>query len=318
MSRSRVYPETRGSRLAGQLEKKRALRIMNRAKKKETEGPMNNVTKLQATNGGSGSGDGGSGAVRKRRGQELAPRDRDDIVAAIGRYGIEKVRGLLSSVDPNNPSPMSTLRDLITDSRHTFLSRNYVALTGLAQFVRTHCQEQFRFPERSIVPRPVTKDIVSSGESEASELRLLVTQTMGAMQALTASMASLLSTKNAIPALPPREPEDDEMGDPPSKPPKEFKDQPVWMKRKILNDMHSRFGKRIDHESGGLASRAYATAWNRSYEFFHDETGVDIKGRASRMSDKTGRQVHPIDMIEQIGELDRFYDCVLRLWSEWL
>lgn len=311
MSRARVYPEVRGARLASQLEREKALKVMKRKRRRKAKKEMSNVTKLQPKN-------------KKKRGNEIAPRDRDSIVGAISRYGREKIGALLVSVDPNNPSPYSTIADLLKDPGHTWLSRNHKALTGLAQFIRVNCQESLKFPERSMVPlareetalAPVSGAISPELKMFMEQQNLLMTSLLQVVKPL-AAMHQTQSTPRQLPSWNEGAEDDADLGNADASPPREFKDHPTWLKRKILHDIHTRIGERIKQESGGSALRPHAEAWNRSYDAFHKETRIDIKARASKQSDRNGQQVRPIDLIEQMNELDRFYEIVKTLWAGW-
>lgn len=314
MSKSKVFPEARGSQLARQLELERVLKVKRRSRSRKEKGrEMDNVTKLQTKK------------LSNRCGRAISDSDYETIIDGVERFGRDSLAAILGHFDPTSPKPMGPLYQLLRSPKHRFWSRNRIALTSLACHLREKCQDEFRMPGKAVNPEPAP--VLTKSEESKSDIQMFMQQQLeqsrllvGAVQAMSAAVASLQRPQaKSAPQLPAWGSEDDdaEMGDQEDHSPKSFDEQPTWFKRKVLRDIHSRVGERIKGESGGKALRPHAEAWNRSYEAFHKATGIDVKGRASRLSDKSGHQVRPVEIIDQLNELDRFYGVVKSLWDGW-
>lgn len=332
MSRPKVFPEVRGSHLAGKLERKRALKALAKSKSKKGEMANSKVTPINSRKQVEQDD-----KPKRRRGRPLPTVDRDVIVGAIGRYGKEHVVDLLQTIDTKNPSPFSTIADLQSDPEHRWLRRNYQALTDLSEYIQNNCQEQLRFPKQVIPSGPLAhaptvpeRALAERPTSDHAFITKLVADvvTQSVTQAMAAAFSVLQTSAPAHPTLPPRSepfralrseseaaPDSAEQG-PPVSEPVPFKDRPDWIKRKCLHDIHTRIAARI-REQGFEISRPHAEAWTRSYVEFAKETGVNVRAMASERSDRSGVVVHPVEIIEELGELDRFYATVQRVWEGW-
>lgn len=322
MSRPKIYPEARGSALAGKLERKRAMKALAKISKKK--GKMangtdkNNVTPIDRKR---------QGAPMKRRGVPIPARDRDVIMRAIGKYSRDRVAELLLSIDPRNQNPGATLYSLMRDPQHRYVKRNRQALADLAEYLESNCQEQIRFPRHAIPGSHLVKaqhGQVATPSDAPPWLGAILDQHRAMLDAMLQVVVAMKTpqTGPAPARLKPR-PEsarveietDPELGIPDSAA-VEFKDRPNWIKRKIIHDIHSRVGSRIK-ELGHEILRPHAEAWNRSYDAFHEATGLDVKTESSERSDRSGSTVRPIEIIEELGELDRFYEIICELWEGW-
>lgn len=338
MSRKRAYPESKGSHLAGELERKRARRALKKQRKKQAK--MNNGVNGTAVNGqsakprGSGGGaDGGGGPPKRRRtgARKLRHDLRDVLIAALDRKGANRVDADMAKLNPHmtRHARRSLVRATTRDPEHVFSSTSLNLLTKLAEGYMAPQRELPLKEERKplgqhgrtvldkLAPppakRPPTLDDILSARrappspSPSADAERITAIVLAVMQTLEAQR------DQRPPALAAAQPQT-APADAPEPGIKQFDEMDVHSQRKLLNSMHSRYGAWLKKHYG-IQTGEYAAAWDLSYEAYDRQTGAGVKARASSESDRTGERVRPLDLIEQDGDLVRFWKIVRELWE---
>jgi hypothetical protein len=315
------FPEMRGSHLAGELERKRAARrlkrIENKRRKRERKAMANTgsqsatapVIQIQP-------------ARKTNCGFKLDPAVRDTLLKEIGGRGRERVLTDLAFIrkDGTRQANASVIRKLLRSPTASFSSTICNLLKRLALHYRGE-QQSLPLPKvtppplpavlRSAPPTPpaVVQPAQQTQAHDVAFITQVVTAVIGALGPARAAPA--------VPQLPPIEvgAESEAHGDEYQAPTiKQFPDLSQQEQAGILNRMHTGYGQQVERLYG-ITSGHFAYAWNISYDAYHRETGIDIKARSSAESDRTGRRVTPLSLIQQDGDLVRFWQIVRKTWE---
>lgn len=308
----KLYPEVRGSHLAGRHERARARKRLERLganrRAQEAAKDMNqtNEQTSRPTNGAQ---------VPKRRsghGRAIGSDDRDSIMGEIARRGRDAVETELRKLIPDKTlqAVSCMIHNVMTSPEHRWSSTSRSALQRFASFCREGGQRSFPLPNAPF-RAPAVSLAAPSGQptNGAPDLVTLLATVLGpVLQQLGFGPQGAQSAP--IPALPAFA-----SADPPDMAIKPFSELEPPMQRNIITSMHTRYATRLKKHYG-IPAGEHAAAWKISYEAYDKRTGKRVCERASEVSDSTGARVRPLDIIERDGDLVRFWLIVREVWEQ--
>lgn len=251
-----------------------------------------------------------------REGVVLSPEQRDTLIGAVAKHGRDRVitdLGLLAK-DRTRHAVYSIVKDVERDHARRWNATTLSLLDRLVKFYRSGNQAELGIPDRVPV-RPVAP------QAHQQSAALALSQGIpGADPNLINTIAATVKVvlemmqghSPSLPKLPPVTSARVEHTEPESRM-KGFEELHPNQQRRILHSMHTRYGAHLREQ--GVFPGEHGAAWDHSYAAYESATGESVREIASARSDSTGTRVKPLDVIEEKGDLVRFWHIVRNLWE---